>query len=196
MTRTSVRNRSVGLATGIAMAVSLTACSGSGADTEPTTQPTQAHASPEINNPKDASRAELCQLLPADAAQSLGLNATGEKEDTPKIDPNISDACWWRASDGSGAGVALSVINGSITEYQRNKTLFTDYQELDIAGHPAVRGNRGTPLEDGYCDLYLATSDHQILHAHSNINADGKTDPCGLAQKALEASIPTLPAAK
>ena len=84
----------------------------------------------------------------------------------------------------------------SIQAYYDNKSKYRDFAELTIAGHPAVRANAGDPAQDGFCDIFLATKQDQILSAQASfIGLDGQ-DPCTLAQQALEASVPNLPAAK
>ncbi|QIZ34126.1 DUF3558 domain-containing protein [Saccharopolyspora sp. ASAGF58] len=82
----------------------------------------------------------------------------------------------------------------SIQQIYDNRSTFSDFQELTIAGYPAARANQGDPAQDGWCDIYLATSENTMLRAFSRDASHA--DACGLAQRALEASIPTLPAAK
>ncbi|WP_406689116.1 DUF3558 family protein [Saccharopolyspora sp. ID03-671] len=172
------------------LVITMSACS-SGSAPEPAPAPESQHqAGPTINDPKDASAVDLCQLLPGDAATSLGLNPAGEEETSP-IDPDMPPQCTWKTEDGATT-VSLGPSNVPIQWYFDNKATFVDYRELNIAGHPTVQGNKADPAQTENCWMYLGTKDGQILGAF----AFGTADPCSLTQKALEASVPTLPAAK
>jgi uncharacterized protein DUF3558 len=185
------RKQSAVLGASIALTMLLGACSGGSTDsTQPSQQTTQAQSGPKISDPKDAKAVELCQLLPADAATALGLNSTG-KVDEHGVNPAAPPTCTWESADGATI-VSMGPIDGSIQAYYNQKPTFADYQELTIAGYPTVRGNKGNPAQTGNCWMYLGISDSQLLSAFAMSNAD----PCALTQKALEASVPTLPAAK
>jgi hypothetical protein len=175
----------------IALTITLGACSGgSSSETPPPAPPTQNPSGPVISDPRDASAVDLCQLLPADAATSLGLNPTGEAETSP-IDPDMPPQCTWKSEDG-GTTLSLGPSKVSIQWYLDNKSTFVDYRELNIAGHPTVQGNKADPAQTENCWMYLGTMDNQVLGAF----AFGTANPCSMTQKALEASVPTLPAAK
>ncbi|GGI92540.1 hypothetical protein GCM10011581_32120 [Saccharopolyspora subtropica] len=189
--------RSGVLAAGVVLTGTLAACTGGGPTGDESPQssgPTQAQTGPEISDPRSPFAVELCALLPADAATSLGLEPTGKVNDGPKISADAPESCAWRSRDGHTSVSLGRIKDRSIQEYYDNKSAFSDYQELTIAGHPAVRANQGDPAKDGYCVVFAAVSEREMLYAFTS--DDNKTDPCGLAQKALEASIPTLPAAK
>ncbi|MEU5850966.1 DUF3558 domain-containing protein [Saccharopolyspora shandongensis] len=196
--RMSVFKRSATIGTGLVLTGLLAACSGgqSPADRPPSSSATtQTQASgPQINSPKDAAAVDVCRLLPPEGATAAGLQPTGEISKN-LIDPSATDGCAWR--DGNGTSVTMTPLSDrSLQEYYENKSQYVDFQELNIAGHPAVRANEGDRMRDGFCNIFLATKDGQVLASQSDTNADGRTDPCNLAQKALEASVPTLPAAK
>lgn len=182
---------------GVVLAGALVACSGG--DSGQTAEQPKPEAEPggelDIANPKDAAAVDMCSLLPGEAASSMGLNTEGEMDDGPDIASDSPESCVWKTEDGF-TSVSLSPLNDrSIQEYYDGKSQYPDYQELTLAGHPAVRANQGDPQQDGFCAVFLATSDDQLLYAHSDTSSDNESDPCGLAQKALETSVPTLPAA-
>ncbi|GGI74919.1 hypothetical protein GCM10011581_09880 [Saccharopolyspora subtropica] len=190
-------SRSRVLAAGVVLTGALAACTGGGptGDEAPqSSQRTQAQTGPEISDPRSPFAVELCALLPADAATSLGLEPTGKVDDSPKISPDTSDSCVWRSADRHTSVSLAPIKDRSIQVYYDNKSAFSDYQELTIAGYPAVRANQGDPAKDGFCVVFAAVSERDMLFAFTHDIS--KTDPCGLAQKALEASIPTLPPAK
>lgn len=193
MAKMSTLKRSALVGTAIALTALLGACAGggSGSETQPSQQANQDQTGSKISDPRDATAVDLCKLLPADAATSLGLNPSGEVDDKPKLNPDEPPTCTWKSEDGSTI-VSLGPMTGTIEEYRKNKSIFVDYQELTIAGHPAVQGNRSNPAETGNCWMYLGSKDNQLLAAF----AMGNSAPCSLTQKALEASVPTLPAAK
>ncbi|MBE9376514.1 DUF3558 family protein [Saccharopolyspora sp. HNM0983] len=171
----------------------LAACSEGAQNDAPQPNPDAQGGSVEIENPRNASAPELCDLLPAGAATSLGMGPDGEVDDSPSLSEDKPEACLWRSENG-GKSVSLGPIEDrSIREYHDNKSTYSDYEELTVAGHPAVRANQGDPSQDGFCAMFLATDDRQLLYAHSHDVDTPNT--CGLAQKALEASVPTLPAA-
>ncbi|GAA0519837.1 hypothetical protein GCM10009545_22270 [Saccharopolyspora thermophila] len=185
------------LAAGVVLTSALAACTGGGptGDEPPqSSQQTQAQTGPEISDPRSPFAVELCALLPPDAATSLGLEPTGEVYDGPKISPDSAESCVWETPDGHTSVALAPIKDRSIQEYYDHKSAFSDYQELTIAGHPAVRANQGDPAKDGFCAMFAAVSKREMLYAFTH--EISKTDPCGLAQKALEASIPTLPPAK
>lgn len=175
-----------------ALSITLSACAGGSNSEDPPPAPqTQNQSGPEISNPRDAAAVDLCQLLPADAATSLGLNPTGEADDSANINPDAPPSCTWESPDGATT-LSLGPAATSIQWYLDNKSTFVDYRELNIAGHPTVQGNKADPAQTQNCWMYLGTRDNQVLGAF----AFGTADPCSMTQKALEASVPTLPAAK
>lgn len=184
---------------GLVAAVCLAACSG-GADQDEG-KPTPSAASDSggipIEAPKDAAANDVCDLLPADAATSLGFDPEG-RSIANMIEPDAPDGCEWKTPENRGAGVTLtSRGDRSIGEYHQNREVYSDFEELTIAGHPAVRANQGDPMQDGSCNVFLGTKDDQVLASQASANAGeaGTTDPCDTALKALEASVPTLPQA-
>lgn len=171
----------------LAATMSLTACSSEEPAAQPP-QPATSEAAPavQISNPKDATAVDPCDILPNQTATELGLLPEGR----PAEEENL---CRWVSEDRSLYVSFTPLENRSIQEYYDNKTAFVDYGELTIAGYPTVRANQGNPAEDGFCDFFLATNDNQVLHAAGRDSS--YTDPCGLAQKALEAAVSNLPAA-
>ncbi|WP_246195890.1 DUF3558 domain-containing protein [Halopolyspora algeriensis] len=194
------------LGAGLLLTVALTACSGgSGAGTPsdqsgrqlPTTAPSGS-AAPVIANPKDATAMSVCSLLSSEAATTLGLNPTGKKE-SKLTAPKSPDSCEWE-SPGSGATkVSITAFNGrSIQQYYNNSSEYSDFEKLRIAEHPAVRANKNDPMVGGSCAVFLASKENQVVMAYARLNAEdtGKVDPCGMAKKAFELSVPSWPAAQ
>src|SRR5690606_25649692 len=171
----------------LALTVPLAACSSE----EPASQPPQAATSTEapavqVPSPKDATAVEPCSMLPEQTAAELGLKAKGRSA-------HEGSGCRWNSEDLSRNVSLTALPDRSIQEFRDGKDAYMDYGELTIAGHPAVRANQSNPSEDGFCDIFLAVNDNQVLHAAGRDSS--YTDPCGLAQKALEAAVSNLPAA-
>ena len=185
----SMVKRGGAITAGALLVVTIAGCSG-GAESPKQPQET----GPAISNPKNASKVDLCSMLPPEGASAAGLDPAGEIDDSPKISDDIQESCVWKSPDGK-TSLALSVLpDRSIEQYQANKAKYADYQELTIAGYPAVRANDADPAQSGACSIFLAVADHQMVYADT-AQVD-IADPCAVTQKALEATVPTLPAAK
>ncbi|WP_158628638.1 DUF3558 domain-containing protein [Saccharopolyspora rhizosphaerae] len=170
----------------------LTACGGEQGDAP--APETHQPSGVTISAPKDAMATDRCSLLPAAAATELGLAPQGQEQADP-LDPEAPSPCVWNSEDGRNR-LSLTPLDGrSIQAYHDNKSKYVDFQELSVAGHPSVRANQGDPKQDGACDIFLATKEGQVLSAQAHV-MDTSQDACGLAQKALEAAVPTLPASK
>ncbi|NHD19454.1 MULTISPECIES: DUF3558 domain-containing protein [unclassified Actinopolyspora] len=207
MTFSSGFRRSATVVGGVVLSVVLAACSGgSGADSgSPSSGSRSADASGsqgssgvEIANPKDAAAADVCSLLPAEAASQLGLKTEGEKKSS-MTNPEASDACYWESPDGGATKNSFAVSDGrSIQQYYDNPDSFYDFEKMTIAGYPAVRANKGDPMSAGSCGIFLASKQDQVVQSFSSLNAEdtGKVDPCVRAKKALKLSVSSWPAAK
>lgn len=166
---------------------------GSGDDSDPAPQGSPSGQASEVKDPRDASGVEVCSLLKPQDVQTLNLEPQGQKM-KDALDPSLPEHCKWR-SPGGETTVSLSVLPGrSLQVYRDNSSGFVDYAESEIAGHPAVQANDDDPA-NGSCALYLATRDDEILYSFATeANGSGApVDPCGLAKKALESSVPALP---
>ncbi|MGI8307614.1 DUF3558 domain-containing protein [Saccharopolyspora hattusasensis] len=172
----------------------LAACSGpdSSGGEPPRNPPQETATGPKVSDPRDPSAVDLCSLLPADKAVSLGYEGQGKVLKSPS--PDSPETCSWGTADRNNTVSLAPIKDRSIQDYYDNKSKFVDFQELTISGHPAVRANKGDPAKDGWCSIYLATTDSSLLYAFARDSS--KADACGIAQKALEASVPTLPAAR
>ncbi len=178
------------VAAGAVLIAVVAACSGGGSDAP---QPQPQPSGPQISNPKDVAAADLCSLVPGEAATSAGLAPTGQMDDGPKIGDSAA-ACSWHSADGKDTFRLSVLTDRSIQTYYDSKSQYPDFQELTIAGHPTVRANDTDPKQGGACSLFLGTKDGQVVHAFaSQVNI---TDPCAISQKALEGSVPSWPAAK
>ncbi|WP_263251308.1 DUF3558 domain-containing protein [Saccharopolyspora rosea] len=180
----------------LALVGGLAACgtNGGGAGEAQPPQP-QPSAAPKIPDPKDASAVPRCGLLSPEAASSLGLAVPGEERPDP-VDPKAPSPCNWKTKDDGGEVALTPIDNRSLQEYHDNRSKYADFKDLSVAGHPAVEANQGDPVQVGSCDIFLATKDGQVLSSQVDLYNNQGKNPCELAQKALEAAVPALPAAK
>lgn len=190
---THVLKRAALIGAAFLLAGTSAACS-SGGPAESPAEPSKSAGS-QIQDPKDASAVDPCALLSPEAAQNAGLDPAGKKAESLLEESPAN--CKWNAPGDFGTSVTLTPLTDrSIQTYRDGKAQFSDYQELTIAGHPAVRANKGDPAKDGFCRVQVGTKEGQVLEAFSDTDPGSGVDPCGLAQRALEASVSGLPAAK
>ncbi|MHA6798666.1 DUF3558 domain-containing protein [Bounagaea algeriensis] len=183
----------------LAAAGVLTACSGGGspeggAQSESAQPEQSASSGKQVENPKNASGVSPCDFLSPQKAESLGMNPEGEERSSVTTG---SQTCGWDNPD-SGNHLDMAVIEDrSIQSYLQKRNTYTDFAELDIAGYPAVRANKANPQEIGACDVFLATSENQVVSSQIDImDGPARNDPCGAAQQALEEAVSNIPDAK
>lgn len=194
--------RAMLVATGALLLAALTACS-SGSEAQPENRPTTAGPTPQapsgvsITNPKNAAAVPLCDLLPSEAATSLGYKTQGEKREN-MLNSDAPPACQWESPQDNGLVGSLTVLERRIGDYYANPSTWSDFKKLTIAGHPAARANISDPMKTGQCSIYLGTQENQMISSQVTLPAPdtGKKDPCIKARKMLEAVVPTLPPAQ
>jgi len=173
----------------IASSVFLGGCSGSDSTAEenPPASNTPSQSESKVENPKNAANTHPCDFLSSEDASSLGFKPEGiPSPDSP------DELCIWETENGERS-VSLGVMDRKIQDYYDGKSFYPDYREFTIAGYPAVRANQGDPSADGICAMAVAINDNQVLTVTTMDLPI--IDPCGLAQKSLEAAVPNLPAA-
>lgn len=141
----------------------------------------------QVASPKDPSNESPCDLVPGQTVHELGFHQEGEE---------AADGCTWKTGEG---GVQLSIgvaPDRSLQDYRDEAGKYSDFGELTIGGHPAVRANSGNPREDGRCELVVAANDEQAVAAKAKIPSGATADPCALAQQALAAGVPSWPVAE
>jgi hypothetical protein len=141
-----------------------------------------------VREPKDARGIPVCELLTRDQLLELGLDpATAQPDSFLR-----GETCSWRFADGSTrAGVGLSVDPAAqkLPDFYRLRNTSTNFQILDIAGHPAVRSD-DRPVGD--CSLYVAVSDLQILSTNGYADGRALPDPCAPARRMAELVLSNL----
>ncbi len=147
----------------------------------------------QIDNPKDASQVDLCGLLPPELAEKFGLSAEGEPDQS--ITTGEETCSWSSADEGSGLNIA-AIADRSLQTYLDNSDQYVDFEQVQIAGHPAVRANEGNPQEDGYCDFFVALNDNQMLSSQATVANSDPDDPCQIAREGAEEAVSNIPDAK
>lgn len=153
MTFISGFRRSIVAAGGVTLSVVLAACSGGAGDESPasgsqSTETSSSQTTPgvDIANPKDATAVDVCSLLPEEAAQKLGVQAQGEKESNLTSSESSTEPCVWESEYGATSVSLAPLSNSSIKQYLDGSDSYSDFKELTISGHPAVRANRNDPM--------------------------------------------------
>ncbi|WP_157062906.1 DUF3558 domain-containing protein [Actinopolyspora mortivallis] len=181
------------------LVVVLAGCSaGAGQQDPPEGQPSSSSpetgSGMEIAHPKDAAAVDVCDLLPEEAATSLGVQQQGEKS-TNNLAGSGTPACTWESREGK-TKVSLSPAPGrSIRTYRQHKSEYVDYKEFEISGYSVVQANRVKPSEAGSCGMFLVAQEKQLVQSFVTLPVEqvGKTDPCSLARKALRLSVSSWP---
>ncbi|GAB2678343.1 hypothetical protein GCM10027271_44230 [Saccharopolyspora gloriosae] len=156
---------------GLAVAASLAAC-GQGE---------------QVASPKDPSNESPCDLVPSQTIHELGFHEAGEE---------TTDGCTWKSA-GGGVELAVGVEpERSVQDFRDEAAKYSDFGELTVGEHPAVRANSGDPKADGKCELVVAANAEQAVSAKAKIPSGATADPCALAQRALDAAVPSWPAAE
>lgn len=173
----------------MAFSLLLGGCSEDNASTagEASTSNNQPQAESKVENPKNGANTHPCDFLSSEDASSLGF----KREGIPSPD-SPDELCIWETENGERS-VSLGVMDRKIQDCYDGKSFYPDYREFTIAGYPAVRANQGDPSADGICAMAVAINDNQVLTVTTMDLPI--IDPCGLAQKSLEAAVPNLPAA-
>lgn len=158
---------------------------------------TQAGSGLNVTDPKDPGRLPPCDLLPAQGVELLGLVSPGRTTEG-SFGSDEKDTCAWKSPDGAISASLGAMGDRTLQDYYANPSEFVDFEKLTIAGHPAVRANRGDPKADGTCSFFLASKSDQVVQATGQVPSTrrGQADPCDLAQRALESAVPSWPAAK
>ncbi len=141
----------------------------------------------QVESPKDPSNESPCDLVPSQTIHELGFHEEGEE---------TADGCAWKSA-GGGVELAIGVVaDRSLQDFRDESTKYSDFGELTVAAHPAVRANSGDPKADGKCELVVAANGEQAVSAKAKIPSGATADPCALAQRALDAGVPSWPAAE
>ncbi|SDK28472.1 Protein of unknown function [Actinopolyspora mzabensis] len=194
------------IAGGLALTMALAACSsdstGQTGNPEDTTTSSVTSSDSQsgtgITNPKNPAALEPCELLPDEAATTLGVETKGERIPND-LKPSLPDLCRWRAGEIVSERVSLVAFPGrTIQQYYDNKSSYGYFEKLEVSGHPAVVTNDKDPAKSSGCAMYMAANENQIVLSSTFISTEniGKVNPCDLAKQALELSLPSWPAAK
>ncbi|GGM50376.1 hypothetical protein GCM10007977_060150 [Dactylosporangium sucinum] len=130
--------------------------------------------------------------MPAATVSAIGL---GPGKLTPAARATARlDTCNWVGTGSNWMKTLIVSVNprsGLETTYN-NRAIFTEFVELQVAGHPAVRANQTDALAG--CNLYVGLSDAQTLWVIGNSGTNGTMDQhCAISTQTAEAIIKALP---
>ncbi|GAB3560460.1 hypothetical protein J2S53_003366 [Actinopolyspora lacussalsi] len=194
------------IAGGLALTITLAACSSdsTGQTGTPEDTATSSLASSDsqsetgITNPKNPAALEPCELLPTEATATLGVETRGERKQND-LKPSLPDLCAWKGRENGSKQVTLVALpDRTIQQYYDNKSNYGYFEKMQVSEYPAVVGNTKAPMEGSNCTMYMAANENQIVMSSMFISTKniGKVNPCDLAKQALELSLPSWPAAK
>ncbi|APU12360.1 putative DUF3558 family protein [Actinoalloteichus sp. GBA129-24] len=141
---------------------------------------------PSVSEPKDLAGLDVCTLLTPESAEGLGFGPDGE----PRTTGGGSASCSWDSAEGARVTLVADVDRQGLDEVYSRQSLYSDWEELEIAGHPAVRANEGEPTS--MCGYIVGIADTQYLDInYFSSGSDG--DACAGALAVAESIVPTLP---
>ncbi|MBK0870873.1 DUF3558 domain-containing protein [Saccharopolyspora sp. HNM0986] len=174
----------------------LAGCAVGAQDPNGSGQAAPAPSDSSIPYPKSPSTMDVCDLLPAQAAESMGLVPQGEKKSN-RLDPSVPPHCSWKSPDG-GTTFSFDAFSGrKIEQYYGNPDNARTFEKVQLVGHPAVL-SADAPKQDGTCSYFWAANDDEVVGSVAQVQVSERQtkDPCEMAKKAFEMSAPTWPAAK
>ncbi|MGE0298881.1 MAG: DUF3558 domain-containing protein [Pseudonocardia sp.] len=142
-----------------------------------------------VREPKDARGIGPCELLTVAQQKELGLDPSTAK---PAAD-GLAQTCFWhypRKVDYASIAVSTDPTGGKLPGLWR---LFHDdpnYEQFEVAGHPAVRRNVDP---DGYCDITVAIADLQTVVVTATADLTPRPDPCAPSRRMAELILSNLP---
>ncbi|MHA6797815.1 DUF3558 domain-containing protein [Bounagaea algeriensis] len=157
-------------------------------------QPSQEKQSGvQIDNPKDASQIDLCGLISPESAEKFGFSPQGKSE--ASITTGEETCTWNNLNEGSGLDIT-AIGDRSLQTYLDNREQYTDFEQVQIAGHPAVRANKGEPPQEGgrFCDFFVALNDNQVLSSQATAANPDVDDPCQISRQGAEEAVSNIPA--
>lgn len=141
-----------------------------------------------VPEPKDVRGVEACDLLSDDQVRELGLvpESAEQRDQGPRI-----QTCVWASLVHPANSVSIQknvdtpvpVLDGLYL--LRDSLLF--YEEREIAGHPAVRGELS---DTGTCTIAVAVSDYQGVGTKADRPV---SDPCVMSTRMAEFVLSNLP---
>ncbi|WP_245856812.1 DUF3558 domain-containing protein [Actinoalloteichus hoggarensis] len=141
---------------------------------------------PSVTDPRDVAGVDVCALLTPESAEDLGFAAEGEARTTG----GGNASCVWESEAGSRVTLVTDVEREGLEEIYSRQSLYSDWEELEVAGHPAVRANEGEPTS--MCGYVVGVSDTQYLDVNY-VRSGSEDEACAGALAVAEAVIPTLP---
>ncbi|WP_461142720.1 DUF3558 family protein [Salinifilum aidingensis] len=182
----------------LACAGALAGCASGGGEDAGTSDEAQGQPSQEqqsgvqIDTPRDASQVDLCGLISPETAKKFGFAPQGKTETSITTGEK---KCSWDNFD-EGGGLAISAIGErSLQSYLDNRDQYADFEQVEIAGQPAVRANKGTPPQEGgrYCDFFVALDENQVLASQAT-KTPGINNPCQISRQGAEEAVSNIPA--
>lgn len=144
-----------------------------------------------VKEPKDLRGIQVCDLLTDAQVIELGLRA--ESAEVFQASATGQDCQWlWRDDhlNYASAGSATNQRDPGLPGLYLEGDLFAVFEPLVIDGYPGARTGL---IDDGSCEIDIATSDDQFLVLVDNAAGRPMADPCARPRRMAELILPTLP---
>lgn len=154
---------------------------------------------PRVEDPLDADAvlADPCSVLTPSQLTGFGAQTTGVPDTDSAVAKTVGPSCIWHPVDLAVAGsvsVSWQVGNkNGLSDTYRVRDRWSDFEETEVDGYPAVFTNDEDPAINGYCDIVVGISDTLTFAAsEKGSKADGAADVCDEAKSVASAAIETL----
>ena len=165
---------------------------------EPNSDELPTDGAPKVDDPLDTAKFEEnpCLALTADQSEGIfGISPSGRPYDQP-----LGNACEWK-NEETGAKADVRFLNkdprGLSAEYAADKAgRWAFFEELEVAGHPAVARGMSDGRPDGECTVVVGASDEIAYEVVLRQSEDrvGTKDPCEVAADIASETVKTIQA--
>lgn len=144
---------------------------------------------PPVDDPKDLSGIDPCELLTPEQLSELTFTEPGEKDTSAWGEEH----CRWNNSNLSIRLAPETKVGEGLDQAYQSRNAFDNFAESSVDGYPAVRVDFATQL----CRVIVGVAEDQTLHVDFG-RVSGKDpayqDPCGFAESVAGMVLESLPA--
>lgn len=187
---------------GTVLGLMLAACSDNPGNTPTTTAPPVTTPSlpdsgaPKVENPLDTARFETepCSVSPLAALEKAGMEfRKAEEEPGFTAGPRCK---WFYRQDRYGviSGTFTAISDRGLSDLYDQRDEWAYFQELTIAGYPAVMYDGIERRDTGDCPLAVGIRDDQTYDITASLDTQhpNRKDPCKVAKAFVEIALKTM----
>ncbi len=142
---------------------------------------------PPVEDPKDLSGIDPCELLTESQLAALTITKAGEPDEAAWHE----DKCNWRSSTVN-VSLAPDTQRDGLETWYRTRDYYDSFEESEVDGYPAVRAD----FANEFCSVIVGVADDQALVVHyTRVSSDapGKGDPCPFTESIASMVLENLP---